>query len=110
MMIQTVKKRGKANHPPIEGKRKRGDTLHLILTVLRQILIPLQTLIQILSWTPILLVLQVMKGVRRGRGQLRKKGVDMGRKKVEKARAEELIEIKDRDASGIIYVRPYLCY
>lgn len=104
MMIQTVKKRGSANRPPIERKRKRGDTLHLILTVLRQILIPLQTLTQILSWTPILLVLQVMEGVRRGRGRLRKKGVDMGRKKTERGRGEELIEIKDQDASGALRV------
>lgn len=103
MMIQTVEKRENANHPPIERKGKRRDTLHLILTVLRQILIPLQTLTQILSWTPILLVLQVMEGVRRGRGPLRK---NMGRKNTERGRGEEFIKIKDRDASGIIYCRP----
>lgn len=106
MMVQTVEKRGNTKHPPTESKRKGGDTLHLILTVLSQILIPLQALTQILSWTPILLALQVMEGVRRGRGRLRKKGVDVGRKKTKRGRGEEFVEVKDRNASGIVFCWP----
>lgn len=95
---------GKAKHQSkTRGERKKQNILHLIRTVLIQILthipqnlIRIRTLIQILNQTRVLQVIPVTGGIGRGRGPQREGSIIMGReKRMGEKKGKELNGIKE---------------